>query len=118
MSCCTQLEQKKSIMLTAGDDSNAFGNTITITITSDLDMTGWKAIVQLDKFQWDFSDLADGPKTWDISREITSQLAAGEYEAAIKVFDATGLCRTVLRGIAVYVNEQVVDNPTTEANNG
>lgn len=110
MACCENIPHN-SIQLTQGDDSNAMGNFIEIDITSDEDMTGWYAIVQLENFQWRYDDLTAGALEWVIPRDITAQLTIGGHYAAIKVFDSNDLCRTVKKDISVYVNKQVVANP-------
>lgn len=112
MACCENLP-KESIMLTQGDDSNAMGRSIEITIETEEDLTGWSAIVQLEQFQWEFDDLTAGPLEWVITRDITEQLAPGEHLAAIKLFDSNDLCATVKRDIPVFVNTLVVENPVT-----
>lgn len=113
MACCEHIP-KESIQLTRGDDSNAMGNFIRIEITSEEDMTGWYAIVQLENFQWRYDDLTAGVLDWTIPRDITAQLDVGAHMAAIKVFDANDLCQTVKRDIPVYVNDMVVVNPEPE----
>lgn len=115
MTCCMDNKQTNSIVLTQGDDSNALGGSIVFNLTGTEDMTGWYAILQLDNFQWRYDDLTRGSFEWVVSREITSQLDVGLQYAALKVFDANDLCRTVLQNIPVYVNAQVVNNPTTGA---
>lgn len=112
MTCCTDSRPTNSIVLTQGDDSNALGGSIKFNLTSTEDMTGWYAILQLDKFQWQYNDLTNGGFDWVVSREISGQLEVGLQYAAMKVFDADGLCKTVVQNIPVYVNAQVVNNPT------
>ena len=89
------------------------GNYIAVTFTSDEDLTGFYAIVQLENFQWKFTDLTQ-ENEWIIPRDISAQLDVGEHMAAIKVFDSDDLCRTEKRNIPVYVNAMVVDNPEPE----
>lgn len=115
MTCCTDAQPTNSIVLTQGDDSNALGGSIRFDLNGTEDMTGWHAILQLDRFQWQYNDLTDGGFEWVVSREITAQLEVGLQYAALKVFDANNLCRTVLQNIPVYVNEMVVNNPTVGA---
>ena len=113
MTCCKDLP-KESIQLTRGDDSNALGQKIEIQIETEESMTGWYAIVQLENFQWRYENLTTDPIEWIIPRSVTEQLSIGEHSAAIKIFDADDLCKTVKRGIQVFVNEQVVANPEPE----
>ncbi|MBQ2016974.1 MAG: hypothetical protein II208_00405 [Alphaproteobacteria bacterium] len=111
MTCCTDTQPTNSIVLTQGDDSNALGGSINFNLTSTEDMTGWYAILQLENFQWRYNDLTNGGFEWVVSREISSQLEIGLHYAAMKVFDAAGLCKTVINDIPVYVNQQTVANP-------
>lgn len=111
MTCCTDTQPTKSIVLTQGDDSNALGGSIKFNLTSTEDMTGWYAILQLGVFQWQYNDLTNDGFEWIVSREISSQLEVGLQYAAMKVFDANDLCRTVISDIPVYVNQQTVANP-------
>lgn len=115
MTCCTDTQPTTSIILTQGDDSNAFGGGIKFNLTSTEDMTGWYAILQLGVFQWQYNNLTNGGFEWVVSREVSSQLEVGLQYAAMKVFDADGLCKTVVQNIPVYVNAQVVNNPTVGA---
>lgn len=115
MTCCTDTQPTTSIILTQGDDSNAFGGVIRFNLTSTEDMTGWYAILQLGVFQWQYNDLTNGGFEWVVSREISSQLDVGLQYAALKIFDGAGLCKTVVQNIPVYVNEQVVNNPAVGA---
>lgn len=115
MTCCTDTQPTNSIVLTQGDDSNALGGSIRFNLSSTENMTGWYAILQLEHFQWRYNNIASGNFEWVISREITTQLDVGLQYAALKVFDANNLCRTVLQNIPVYVNEMVVNNLATGA---
>jgi hypothetical protein len=117
MTCCTDTKQTTSIVLTQGDDSNALGGSIRFNLTSTENLTGWYAILQLANFQWRYDDLTEGGFEWVVSREISSQLEVGLQYAAMKIFGADGLCKTVVQNIPVYVNQQVVANPTTGVNN-
>lgn len=100
------------IVITRGDDSNAFNNNITIKITTDIDLTGYKAIFQIGKEQWIFDDITD--KTLDIviNKEVSMKFCEGTYYAALKIFQEDGKCKTMFRDIPVYVKEIVVNNPT------
>lgn len=111
MTCCENIP-KSAIQLTQGDDSNALGQNISITIDTEEAMTGWYAIVQLENFQWRYENLTSGtPIEWVIPRDITAQLETGAHTGAIKIFDSSDLCRTVKKDIQVFVNEMVVANP-------
>ena len=110
MTCCTDTLPKKSIELTQGDDSNALGGSIVFNLTTNADMTGWYAILQLGNFQWRYNDIENG-FDWVIPRDITAQLEAGLQYASMKIFDSQDLCKTVINDIPVYVNAQTVANP-------
>lgn len=111
MKCCTDTQPTNSIVLTQGDDSNALGGSIVFNLTSEADMTGWYAILQLRSFQWRYDDLSAGSFEWTVTRDITSQLDEGLQYAAMKVFDADDRCKTIINDIPVYVNIQTVANP-------
>ena len=113
MACCNNLP-KNSIMLIQGDDSNALGHYIKIKITSELDMSEWYAILQLERFQWKYTDLTSGEIEWVVTRDITAQLSIGEHQASIKIFDQNDRCKTVIQNIQVYVGAQTVANPEPE----
>lgn len=115
MTCCTDLQKKESITLTQGDDSNALGGSIVFNLTTETNMTGWYAILQLENFQWRYENLQSGSFEWVIPRDITAQLEVGLHYAGMKIFDGTDLCKTVVQNIPVYVNEQVVNNPAVGA---
>lgn len=113
MTCCKNIPTK-SIMLVQGDDSNAMGGYIKITLTTTQDLTGWYLILQIDNFQWRYDDITAKELYLVIPREITSQLNIGSTTAAIKIFDSHDLCRTIKNNIPVYVEKQSVANPTEE----
>lgn len=113
MKCCKNIPTK-SIMLVQGDDSNAMGGYIKITLTTEQDLTGWYLILQIANFQWRYDDLTSKELYLVVPREITAQMDIGATTAAIKIFDNNDLCRTVKDNIPVYVGKQAVANPTEE----
>lgn len=104
-----------AIQITAGDDSNALGNTITIKLTTDVNLTGYSMIFELCGQTWTFDDITSGEVPLQITREQSIQFPTGTQYGAIKIFDEYGLCKTVLTDIPFYVKPLVVKNPTTNA---
>lgn len=104
------MKYNDGIVITRGDDSNAFDNTITITIKTDLDLTGYHAIFQVAKEQWVFDDISDKKISIVFDKATSMKFKEGTYYAAMKLFEPSGLCKTVFRDIPVYVREIVVCN--------
>ncbi len=101
------------IVITRGDDSNAFSNRIAITITTDIDLTGYTAIFQIAKEQWIYNDITSKVIEIVVDKERSMRLSEGTHYAALKIYEPSGLCKTMFRDIPVYVREIVVDNPKT-----
>lgn len=104
------MKHDDGIVITRGDDSNAFNNTITITIKTDLDLTGYKGVFQIAKEQWIFDDISEKKIEIVISKDVSMKFREGTYYAALKLYEPSGLCKTVFRNIPVYVQEIVVNN--------
>lgn len=103
------------IVITRGDDSNAFNNNITITLNTELDLTDYIAIFQIGKDQqWKFNDIRDKVLNIVIDKERSMLFKEGTYYAALKIFEPSGLCKTMFRDIPVYVRQMVVNNPTEQ----
>jgi len=101
------------IVITRGDDSNAFNNNITITLNTELDLTGYTAIFQIGKDQqWRFDNITDKVLNIIIDKTRSMSFKEGTYYAALKIFEPSGLCKTMFRDIPVYVRQMVVNNPT------
>lgn len=98
------------IVITRGDDSNAFDNKIIITLKTELDLTGYVAVFQICKKQWVYRDITSKIIEVIISKEESMAFKEGTYYAALKLYQPNGLCRTVFRDIPVYVREIAVDN--------
>lgn len=105
------MKYSDGIVITRGDDSNAFNNTITITIKTDLDLSGYRAIFQIGKEQWIFDDITSKVLNIVISKDQSMKFKEGTFYAALKLFQPDGLCKTMFRDIPVYVREMVVNNP-------
>lgn len=112
MTCMLNNCGGSAIQITAGDDSNALGNTITIKLTTDVDLTGYSMIFELCGQTWSFDDISSGEIPLVITREQSAQFPTGTQYGAIKIFDEYKLCKTVLTDIPFYVKPMVVENPT------
>ena len=104
------MKYSDGIVITRGDDSDSFNNTITITMNTELDLTGYKAIFQICKEQWVFDDISSKQISIVIDKDRSMKFKEGTYYAAFKLFQPDGLCKTAFRDIPVYVKEIVVDN--------
>lgn len=104
------MKHSDGIVITRGDDSNALNNNITITLKTDLDLTGYKAIFQIGPEQWIFDNIESKVLDIVVSKEISLRFHEGTYYGALKLFEPSGLCKTVFRDIPVYVREEVVKN--------
>lgn len=104
------MDKQNTIIITVGDDSNALSQDIFINFDTNIDLTGFYAIFELQGLQWRFNDITSKKCELIISREQSSQLKAGCHKAALKVYDNKGLARTVLRDIPVLINSLVVAN--------
>lgn len=102
------------IVITRGDDSNSFNNNILINIKTELDLTGYTAIFQIGKHQWKFDDITGKVLNIVVDKEVSMGFKEGTYFGALKIFEPSGLCKTVFRDVPVYVREIAVDNPTDE----
>ena len=98
------------ITLTQGDDSNALGKEIKITLNTDIDLTGFKAVFQLDNFQQKFDDITSKELFVVIPAADTAALPVGELDGGLKIYDANGLCLTVAKEIKFLIEEKVVEN--------
>lgn len=104
------MKYSDGIVITRGDDSNSFRNTITIELTTDLDLTGYKAVFQIGKEQWIYEDITTKKLNIVIDKERSMKFREGTYYAALKIYEDDNLCKTVFRDIPVYVKEIAVDN--------
>lgn len=105
MSCCN-----KGFIIVQGDDTNALGNAIIFTLETDLDLTGYKAVFQVESLQYVWDDITSKELSLVFTREETSKLEAGSYTGALKIYDNNDLAVTVIRDIPVNVMPMVVDN--------
>ena len=113
MNCCGC---QKGITIVQGDDTNALGNSIIFTLETELDLTGYSAIFQVEHLQYKWDDITSKILNLVFTREQTATLESGIYNGALKIFDENDLAVTVIRNISVNVLSMVVDNPTEEEN--
>lgn len=104
------MNEQKMIEITVGDDSNALSQDIFINFETEIDLTGFYAIFELQGIQWRFNDITSKKCELIITREQSSQMRPGTCKAGLKVYDNKGLCRTVLRDIPVLINSLQVAN--------
>lgn len=107
MSCCGCQE---GITIVQGDDTNALGNTIIFTIETDLDLTGYTAVFQVENLQYKWNDITSKTLYLVFNREETATLTVGTQMGALKIYDENDLAVTVIRNIPVNVLSMVVDN--------
>ena len=88
-----------SIKLTQGDDSNALGEQIIITLKSNLDLTGYSAVFQLGEFRQEFDDISSKELPIIIPATESRKLPLGPLAGRLKIFDPDGLQKTVIRNI-------------------
>ncbi len=98
------------ITLRQGDDSNALGREIKITLDTDLDLTGFKAVFQLGDFRQEFNDITSNELFVVIPAAESEKLEVGPLAGALKIYDANGLALTVAVEIKFNIEEKVVDN--------
>lgn len=98
------------IELTQGDDLNALGQEYNITIETDIDLTGFKAVFELDGFRQEWSDITSKTLPLAISREESKKLKLGERVGALKIYDENGLAKTIKKDIKFLITPEVVKN--------
>ena len=98
------------INLIQGDDSNALGNKISIKLTSDLDLTGFTAVFQLEDYRQKWDDITSKKLEVIIPRSVTENLTVGQHKGGLKIYDKNGLAKTIIKDIKFYVSREVVEN--------
>lgn len=98
------------INLIQGDDSNALGDKIVINLTSQLDLTGFKAVFQLEDYKLKWDDITSKKLEVIIPRSVTEKLTVGTHKAGLKIYDNKGLAKTIIKDIRVCVSRGVVGN--------
>ena len=91
------------IKLTRGDDSNALGEQIIITLKSEIDLSGYSALFQLGEFRQKFDDISSGELEIVIPAAESRNLPVGRMSGSLKIFDPDGLQKTVVRNIMFQI---------------
>lgn len=105
---------QKGIVITQGDDTNALNNEIMFRLNTDLDLTGFTAVFQVESLQYKWNDITSKELALVFTREQTQSLSAGKYYGALKIYDNNDLAVTVIRDIPVNVLPMVVNNTGAE----
>lgn len=98
------------ITLRQGDDSNALGREIKITLDTDLDLIGFTAVFQLGDFRQKFDNITSKELFVVIPAAESEKLEVGPLDGALKIYDANELALTVADGIKFLIEEKVVEN--------
>ncbi len=106
MNCTCQ----EGIIIRQGDDTNALGNSIIFNLTTELDLTGFKAVFQVDELRYEWNDITNKQLYMDFSADDTAKLPVGTSYGALKIYDSNGLATTVISNIPVRVLPLVVEN--------
>lgn len=105
-SCACQ----KGIIIRQGDDTNALGMAIIFNLNTDLDLTGFKAVFQVNDLRYTWDDITSKRLEMHFTREQTATLPLGTSYGAFKVYDNNDLAVTVLSNIPVRVQPLIVEN--------
>lgn len=92
-----------SIKLIQGDDSNALGERIIITLKSEVDLSGYSALFQLGSFQQRFNKLTSPELEIIIPASASKNFPVGPLFGSLKIFDSEGLQKTVIRNIMFHI---------------
>ena len=92
-----------AIYLTQGDDSNALGERIIITLKSEVDLSGYSALFQLGSFQQRFNKLTSPELEIIIPAAVSKDFPVGPLFGSLKIFDSEGLQKTVIRNIMFHI---------------
>lgn len=106
MSC----ECQKGIIIRQGDDTNSLGNSIVFNLTTDLDLTGFTAVFQVESLRFEWEDITSKELSMYFTAEQTQTLPVGTSYGALKIYDSQGLANTVISNIPVRVLPLVVAN--------
>lgn len=87
------------ITLIRGDDTNALGGLVTITLKSEIDLIGMTAAFRLGDFLQEFTDLTSGELQIVIPAAETAKLPLGPITGTLQLTDTTGRQKTVIRNI-------------------
>jgi hypothetical protein len=98
------------IQLTRGDDSDTLGEKITITLSTDIDLTGFTATFQLANFRQNFKDISGKVLNLTFSKKDTKRLPLGLVSGGLKIYNPEGKAHTVIRDIPFEILSEVVRN--------
>lgn len=98
------------IELTQGDDLNALGQEYCFVLPTDEDLTGWKAVFELDGFQQVWNDITSKRLPLIIAREDSYKINVGTRFGALKIYGKDGLCKTIKKDIEFLIHREVVKN--------
>jgi hypothetical protein len=96
--------------LRCGDDSDFLGRTIRIKLNTDIDLTGWKAVLKIQGLTKVFDDISEKVLTIVLSHEDTCKLKSSNCcTGYLKLIEPNGRQGTVDFKINVLVKPQVVE---------
>lgn len=98
------------INLVQGDDSNALNERIIINLNTDIDLTGYTAVFQLEDYRQEWTDITSKKLDVIIPRSVTENLTVGNHKGGLKIYDKKGLAKTIINNIRFYVSREVVQN--------
>ena len=100
----------RGIITRRGDDTNALGIAILFNLNTDLDLTGYTAVFQVNDLRYTWDDITSKRLEMHFTREQTMTLPVGTSYGALKIYDNNGLAITVKSNIPVRVQRLMVDN--------
>lgn len=106
MDCSCQ----KGIIIRQGDDTNALGNSIVFNITTDIDLTGFTAVFQVNDLRFEWADITSKRLEMYFTAEQTATLPLGTSYGALKIYDSNDLAYTAISNIPVRVQPLIVEN--------
>lgn len=98
------------IRLTQGDDLSALGEVVNIVLESDMDLTNFKAVFQLGDFQQKWEDITSKILPLDIPSTESKNLPLGFQKGALKIYDESGLGKTINKNILFLIEPSVVED--------
>ena len=95
--------------LRRGDDSDFLGRTVRIKLNTDLDLTGWKAILKIQTLTKVFDDISEKVLTLKFTHDETCLLQSSNCcTGYLKLIESNGRRGTVDFKINVVVKPEVV----------
>lgn len=98
------------IVLTQGDDLNALGQEYNFVLNTNEDLSGFRAVFEVDGFRQEWRDLTSKRLPLCIPAPASRKLKVGERLGALKVYGKDGLCKTVKKDIKFLIEPEVVKN--------